>query len=634
MDSKNYRRSLFMFLTALILAAFANAVSAQILPQVCTLRGTLGTAPPAGATGIMPNAISRPGSATANCSGVTPPNPFNSGAGSFQYNVHYLKNPSIFPICVPVRLVKKNPSVSGADLQISVFQAPFSPSDITNSARFLGDAGVSTGAFGLAQSTTFSVVVPGNSSVALVVYNSVSGSTAAEPYQIDFCTNTTNYAGSAVSIPESTPAGVNVNLPVSTSGRVSDVNFKFNTGAGTCDATVGNTNAAVSHTFVGDLTFRLTAPNGFQFATFMERKGGTRENICSTVIDDDGNFPALSTITSTTGQFISGNFSSEPTGQLSRLDSASAQGTWVLNVSDNAMGDSGSLRRFSLEITTYPRKAPFDYDGDGRTDISIYRPAPGEWWYLKSSNGGNAAFQFGTSSDRITPGDFTGDGITDVAFWRPSTGEWFILRSEDGSFYSFPFGTTGDVPVPADYDGDTFTDSAIFRPSTNTWFISKSSGGTDIIGFGAAGDKPVPADYDGDGKADIAIFRPNGSNGSCSMVGVRSRWGNFVISFGTASDKAVPGDYTGDGKVDVAIWRPSTGIWFIQRSENNSFYSFPFGANGDVPAPGDFDGDGRFDAAVFRPNGTNWFIQGSTSGTQILQFGVAGDFPTPNSFVP
>ena len=633
MRKKSYQRRLFLMLT--ILAALANTVSAQVLPQVCTLRGVLGTAPILGATGTLANVVNRPGSPTATCSGVTPPNPFNGAAGTYRYNVHYLQNPTNFPICVPVRLVKKNPSVSGADLQVSVFQAPFSATDITNSARFRGDSGTSTGAFALHQPTTFNVVVPGNSSVALVVYNLVNGSTAAEPYQLDFCTTTTNSTNSPIAIPDNNPNGINTTLSVSTSGKISDVNFRFTTGAGTCNATAGNTNAAVDHTFVGDLVFRLTAPDGFTSATFMERRGGTRENICATTIDDEGDFPALSTITSQTGQFVSGSFSPETTGRLSRFDSVSPQGNWFLNVSDNVADDTGFLRRFALEITTYPYKPPFDYDGDLRTDISIYRPAPGEWWYLKSSNGGNAAFQFGTSSDRIVPADYTGDGKTDIAFWRPSSGEWFILRSEDFSFYALPFGATGDTPVPADYDGDTFADVAVFRPSNNTWFISKSSGGIDIIGFGAAGDKPVSADYDGDGKSDIAIFRPNGASGGAEWWGIRSRNGsNFVFAFGASTDKPVYGDYTGDGRADIAVWRPSNGNWFILRSENTTFYSFPFGANGDVPAPGDYDGDGKIDATVFRPSNSTWFAQRSTAGTLIQQFGIAGDFPTPNSFVP
>jgi len=280
------------------------------------------------------------------------------------------------------------------------------------------------------------------------------------------------------------------------------------------------------------------------------------------------------------------------------------------------------------------KRAPFDFDGDGKTDIGIFRPSVGEWWINRSSNNSTFALQFGTSTDKIVSADFTGDGKTDVAFWRPSTGEWFVLRSEDSSFFAFPFGTAGDVPVPADYDGDGKADAAVFRESSLTWFIQKSSGGTDIIGFGAVGDKPVIGDYDGDGKADIAIFRPNGGIGAEWWIRRSSNGTVFALQFGAATDKAVQGDYTGDGKTDVAVWRPSNGNWFILRSEDFSFFAFPFGGNGDVPVPGDYDGDGKTDAGVFRPTDLNWYIQRSTQGTLIQQFGQSGDFPIPNAFVP
>jgi hypothetical protein len=277
------------------------------------------------------------------------------------------------------------------------------------------------------------------------------------------------------------------------------------------------------------------------------------------------------------------------------------------------------------------RGGRLDFDGDGKTDIGIYRPSVGEWWVNRSSTSQTVAAQFGLSTDKVVSGDYTGDGRADAAFWRPGSGEWFILRSENGSFYSFPFGMNGDLPVPADYDGDGKTDAAVFRPATGTWYIQKSSGGTAIGQFGRSGDVPVTADYDGDGKSDVAIFRPavgewwiqRSSNNSV-----------YAFQFGLSTDKPVQGDYTGDGKADVAVFRPTNGTWYILRSEDSSFYALPFGALGDLPAPGDYDGDGKFDTAVFRSSSNTWYIQRTSAGTAIVPFGASGDLPVPGAFIP
>jgi len=280
-----------------------------------------------------------------------------------------------------------------------------------------------------------------------------------------------------------------------------------------------------------------------------------------------------------------------------------------------------------------PNFAKFDFDGDSKTDIGIYRPngsSGSEWWLQRSSDGSSFATQFGAPTDRVAAADYTGDGKTDVAFWRPSTGFWYVLRSEDQTFYAFPFGANGDVPVPSDYDADGKADVGVFRPTDNTWYIQRSSdNGTTIQQFGTAGDVPVNADYDGDSKADIAIYRPSAGQWWLS----RSTAGNIAYQFGSPTDKTVVGDYTGDGKADVAFWRPSTGEWFILRSEDSSFFGFPFGTNGDTPVPGDYDGDGRNDAGVFRSSNSTWYINRTTAGTLIQQFGATGDVPLPSAFV-
>ena len=308
---------------------------------------------------------------------------------------------------------------------------------------------------------------------------------------------------------------------------------------------------------------------------------------------------------------------------------------YLLNDGFTSVAASGPIFVTSATDAT----APFDFDGDGKTDISIFRPTgesgAGEWWSMRSSDGSHYGVQFGQSTDVITPADFTGDGKADIAFFRPSTGEWFVLRSEDGSFFSFPFGGAGDIPSPADFDGDGRTDPAVFRPSTGTWFILRSSDqGVSIVSFGSASDQPVPVDFDGDGRADIAIYRPLGGTGGGEWWYLRSSDGEArAFAFGQPTDRALPADYTGDGKADVAFFRPSTGEWFILRSEDSSYFAFPFGNATDVPVPGDYDGDGQTDPAAFRPSTGTWFILRSTEGIQIVNFGSSGDLPVPGAFI-
>lgn len=281
--------------------------------------------------------------------------------------------------------------------------------------------------------------------------------------------------------------------------------------------------------------------------------------------------------------------------------------------------------------TVVVRNASFDFDGDRKTDISIFRPAPAEWWYLRSSNSSNRAVQFGLTSDKIVPADFTGDGKTDIAFFRPSTGQWFVIRSEDDSFYAFPFGSNGDIPVPADFDGDGKADPTVFRPSNAVWYTLRSSDGQySFTQFGVSEDVPLPNDYDGDGKADYGVFRPTPSEWWI----LKSTGGVSAFQFGSAGDKPTPADFTGDGKTDAAFWRPSNGFWYVLRSEDLSYYAFPFGANGDIPAPGDYDGDGRADAAVFRPANLVWYLQQTTNGIATVPFGIAGDIPVPSAYLP
>ena len=323
-------------------------------------------------------------------------------------------------------------------------------------------------------------------------------------------------------------------------------------------------------------------------------------------------------------------------GSSNQNDAANAVFQAAINLNYSTAELTAMHTRYTAAGYTLPAvpeaddSVKFDYDGDGKTDVSIFRPNLGQWWLSKSSDNATNVFEFGSSTDRIVPADFTGDGKTDVAFWRESTGSWFVLRSEDSTFYSFPFGTSGDIPVPGDFDGDGTADAAVYRSSNNTWFIQNSGGGTTIQAFGTAGDIPTVEDYDGDGKDDIAIYRPS----LAQFWQSRSQDGVIAYAFGEVGDTAIPADFTGDGKADVAVFRETTGDWFVLRSEDSSFYGFPFGANGDIPVVGDYDGDGVADASVFRPSDNNWYKQQSTSGFEQVLFGTSGDIPTPSAYLP
>jgi glucose/arabinose dehydrogenase len=319
---------------------------------------------------------------------------------------------------------------------------------------------------------------------------------------------------------------------------------------------------------------------------------------------------------------------------------AGSSGTGVGAVTYTVLPNPGALRTGTMTVagqtvtvTQGPKENVFDFEGDAKTDLAVWRPGTAaQWLVINSSTGNLDTTVFGTTGDVPVPGDYDGDWKTDHAVWRPSTGVWFIRNSSTGLTSTQGWGVNGDIPVPADYDGDGKTDIAAWRPSTGVWFIRNSSNSSvTALGWGINGDVPVPGDYDGDGKTDIAAWR--GSNGTWYIVN-SSNSSITAFGWGISGDMPVVGNYDGDGKSDIAIWRPSTGVWYIVNSSNSSLTVRGWGVNTDVPVPGDYNADGKTDIAVWRPGSGNWFILSSlNSAVRIQQHGSMGDTPVPSAFI-
>jgi hypothetical protein len=161
-------------------------------------------------------------------------------------------------------------------------------------------------------------------------------------------------------------------------------------------------------------------------------------------------------------------------------------------ISAIAYDTSGDVSLFSNEVNGKAQNGYVDFDGDGKSDIAVYRPSNGTWYINPSSGAAAYGVQWGISTDIPVPGDYDGDGKTDIAVYRPSNGTWYINPSSGAAPYGIQWGISTDIPVPADYDGDGKTDIAVYRPSVGTWYILPSSGAAPYgIQWGISTDIPL-----------------------------------------------------------------------------------------------------------------------------------------------
>jgi putative transposon-encoded protein len=268
------------------------------------------------------------------------------------------------------------------------------------------------------------------------------------------------------------------------------------------------------------------------------------------------------------------------------------------------------------------RAVRYDFDGDHKSDASVFTPSNGKWTWKSSAANSIVENQFGVATDKLVPADYDGDRKTDYAVWRPSTGEWYFLGTT-GVYEVHNWGEAGDIPQVGDFDGDGRSDFVVFRPSNGTWYVKLRTNEFRIFQFGIPTDKPYSADYDGDGRTDAGVFR----NGVWYTLG--STQGFRITPFGAAGDIPVPADYDGDGAADFAVYR--NGTWYMLSA--TTYTVKQHGTSTDVPVPADYDGDNKTDLAIFRPSEGKWYIkkssQGEGSADETVSLGSASDTPLP-----
>jgi hypothetical protein len=302
-----------------------------------------------------------------------------------------------------------------------------------------------------------------------------------------------------------------------------------------------------------------------------------------------------------------------------------------------------------------PVQRSMDFDGDNKSDYSVIRSAAvagQSTWITHGSGGVDTWTDFGTGvgfalGDKAVPADYDGDGKTDVAVWRPSEGNWYILHSNGGTLRAESFGVLGDDPsVVGDYDGDGDDDMAVYRPGagntqSNFYYRLAAGGGIFTVPFGLGNDIAVRGDFDGDGTADFHVARPGG--GTYTHYELRSTAGFNAYPWGLSTDKLLSGDFDGDARSDIAAVRAngSNWDWYVFRSLTNSMQFLAWGSPAtDYLTPADYDGDGKTDFAIWRSgqaaNQTQFHVRGTASAYQTFEWGqstgplVAPDYPTAN----
>lgn len=184
----------------------------------------------------------------------------------------------------------------------------------------------------------------------------------------------TRFEGPSVSIPDALPSGMPgqpVDIPIIVSGVATIAKLAVRFDGSSCSSLAGSASVGLSHTYLGDLRLTLISPSETS-VVILDRVGGTGNNLCGTVLDDD----ATGVIAQAADAPFTGVY--KPSNPLSKFIGENPDGQWILRVQDFSPRDAGSVRAFSLLMSNFqeaqcappicPCSADFDRS-DGTPDI-------------------------------------------------------------------------------------------------------------------------------------------------------------------------------------------------------------------------------------------------------------------------
>jgi hypothetical protein len=352
------------------------------------------------------------------------------------------------------------------------------------------------------------------------------------------------------------------------------------------------------------------------------------------------NGPVLFNLTGASG--TSGTLTLAPTAVTPAQVADLRAKRWYVNIHTTNFPD-GEVRG-----QIKPANTITDVDGDGRTDITVFRQSDNTFYSLNSINNSITAYRFGSGSGDLIlnsiANDFDGDGRYDPLIIKTIQGlptdspiYWSMVQSGSNTIRTVQWGNSAtansEAFVPADYDGDGRTDIAVYRRAEGRYYIFESSTNTArVVYWGAPGNIGVIGDFDGDGRSDSTALQ---------VVDGHFVWHSLLSSNGQVSSAywgletdhittRIPLDFDGDGRQDRLTRRPFGGqtLFCILRSSDNQQTYITHGLETDNLLFGDYDGDGRTDIVARRTvgNALIWFIwQSSNQQTRTVQFGIADD---------